>query len=43
MSTITVYETNEFVKICALLVQEGVIFNATRVGNCWVISFTGGF
>ena len=45
MSTIRIHlnDIAEFAKVCAQLVQEGVIFNAKAVGNEWIIEFTGGF
>jgi hypothetical protein len=45
MSTIRIHKDDivEFAKVCAQLVQEGVIFNAKLVGYEWIIEFTGGF
>jgi hypothetical protein len=46
MSTITLYpeDLTEFAKICAELVREGVLFEASKdMQGRFVIRFTGGF
>jgi hypothetical protein len=40
---IAINDIEEFAKVCASLVKEGVLFNACLKGNEWVIEFTGGF
>lgn len=33
----------EYARVCANLVKEGVVFHSTIKGNDWVIEFTGGY